>query len=38
MNGLLVVPVKEASPSESGNVEYGDDDWKRKGVGGSDGE
>ena len=23
---------------ESGNAECGDDDWKRKGVGGSDGE
>ena len=36
--GLWAVPVKEASSSESGNVECGFNDWKRKGVGGSDGE
>ena len=33
-----LVPVKEASSSESGNVECGFNDWKRKGVSGSDGE
>ena len=36
--GLWAVPVKEASSSESRNVECGDNYWKRKGVGGSDGE
>ena len=36
--GLWAVPVKEASSSESGNVECGFNGWKRKGVGGSDGE
>ena len=34
--GLWAVPVKEASSSESGNVECGFNDWKRKGVVGSD--
>ena len=36
--GLWAVPVKEASSSESGNVECGFNNWKRKGVSGSDGE
>ena len=36
--GLWAVPVKEASSSESMNVECEFNDWKRKGVGGSDGE
>ena len=36
--GLWAVPVKEASSSESGKVECGFNDWKRKGVRGSDGE
>ena len=30
--------LKTLVQSESGNVECGDNDWKRKGVGGSDGE
>ena len=28
--GLWVVPVKEAIPSESGDVECGDNDWDMK--------
>ena len=36
--GRWAVPFKEASSSESGNVECGYNDWKRKGVSGSDGE
>ena len=34
----MAVPDKEVSSSEIGNVECGFNDWKRKGVGGSDGE
>ena len=36
--GTWPSPVKEASSGESRHVECGNNDWKRKGVGGYDGE
>ena len=36
--GTWTSPVKEASSGESRHVECGNNDWKRKGIGGSDGE
>ena len=36
--GIWTSPVKEAISGESRHVECGNNDWKRKGVGGSNGE